>query len=484
MPIHDTDPQQPDATADRLRVFISYARSDASDFAEYLVVALKLSGFDAYLDRHDIAKAEDWEQRLGELIGQSDTVVFVISPAAMRSARCQWEVERASAFGKRVVPLQWIAVPEADVPASLRRLNYTVFSSGHPFAGPLEELKESLRQDLGWLRQQTKLSEEAQRWNAQRRDEDLLLRGSTLKDARAWMANRRPNAPEIAPLVALFIGTSEDAEAARSTAEHQRLMATARAQADREQALAAAEASRRLRSVVVGASFVIVSAFAGWALLERSRAVESAAVAERSAQEARRQALVARANESLAEQRRLEAIDTIGWLFNESFQLEPNRVALSGTKLDLLEGMVQRLRRTGYEGRIMVAGHLGLPIVVGHGDEIGVDPCVTWSGPKPKRSIRFWPESRVYALALAQRQAEALTRQLTKLGVSQGQVETVSYGIEKVKVPYPFDITTKTVLTADECKHWNAAALQNNRLEIRLQRPPSADAERSVAPPR
>src|SRR6476646_3408615 len=100
------------AEADRLRVFISYARSDASDFAEYLVVALKLAGFDAYLDRHDIAKAEDWENRLGDLINKSDTVVFVITPASVQSLRCDWEVKRSVELGKRLVPVQWMAVPE------------------------------------------------------------------------------------------------------------------------------------------------------------------------------------------------------------------------------------------------------------------------------------------------------------------------------------------------------------------------------------
>jgi hypothetical protein len=33
--------------ANQPRVFISYARADASDFAEYLAVALKYAGFDA-----------------------------------------------------------------------------------------------------------------------------------------------------------------------------------------------------------------------------------------------------------------------------------------------------------------------------------------------------------------------------------------------------------------------------------------------------
>ena len=45
-------------------------------------------GFAPFLDRHDIAAGEDWEARLGGLIAQADTVVFVVSPEAVKSERC------------------------------------------------------------------------------------------------------------------------------------------------------------------------------------------------------------------------------------------------------------------------------------------------------------------------------------------------------------------------------------------------------------
>ena len=222
--------------ADKLRVFISYARRDASDFAEYLVVALKLAGFSAYLDRHDIAKAEDWESRLSDLIASSDTVVFIITPTSIKSERCGWEVKRTLSLGKRLVPVQWIAVPEAEVPAELKRLNYTIFSSGEFFGGALAELTDTLRQDLSWLRQQTQLDEEAARWHARKRDPDLLLRGNALSEARAWMFRRKPEAPEISPLLTVFIGTSEEAETARLSDERKHIE-------EREELLKKAEAA-------------------------------------------------------------------------------------------------------------------------------------------------------------------------------------------------------------------------------------------------
>jgi len=220
--------------ANQLRVFISYARADASDFAEYLAVALKYAGFDAYLDRHNIAKAEDWEARLGDLIAKSDTIIFIITPQSVNSTRCDWEIKRTVAMSKRLVPVQWISVPEADVPVELKRLNYTIFTTGESFSAPLAELLDTLRQDLDWLRQQTQLNEQAGRWHGRERDPDLLLRGTEINEARAWLQHRKPNAPELSPVLKAYIGSSEEAEKARQSEENRLLVEREKMVADVE----------------------------------------------------------------------------------------------------------------------------------------------------------------------------------------------------------------------------------------------------------
>src|SRR6516162_8630653 len=96
----------------KLKVFISYSRKD-EDFAQELLVGLVLTGFEPYLDKHDIAPGEDWQTRLGRLIEAADTVVFVISPDAVTSERCAWEVERTATLKKRLLPIVWRCVEEA-----------------------------------------------------------------------------------------------------------------------------------------------------------------------------------------------------------------------------------------------------------------------------------------------------------------------------------------------------------------------------------
>ena len=222
--------------ANQPRVFISYARADASDFAEYLSAALKSAGFDAYLDRHNIAKAEDWEARLGDLIAKSDTIIFIITPHSVNSTRCDWEIKHTVAMGKRLVPVQWIPVPEADVPVELKRLNYTIFTTGESFSAPFAELVDTLRQDLDWLRQHTRLNEQAARWHGRERDPDLLLRGTEISEARAWLQRRKPSAPELSPVLRAYIGSSEEAEKARQSEEYRKLVEREKMVADVEMA--------------------------------------------------------------------------------------------------------------------------------------------------------------------------------------------------------------------------------------------------------
>ena len=203
-----------ESSTEKMKIFISYARADGSALAEELVTGLKLLGFEPLLDRHDIAAAEEWEARLGVLIERADTIVFIISPAAVKSGRCAWEVDCAAKFGKRLIPIKgYYPVPEVEVPEKLRRLNYIFFPEGQSSLKPLTDLTIALRQDVEWVREHTRLTELATRWDARRRKsggaDELLLRGDDLTDATAWVIRRKNDAPEITALQQSFLDASE-----------------------------------------------------------------------------------------------------------------------------------------------------------------------------------------------------------------------------------------------------------------------------------
>jgi predicted class III extradiol MEMO1 family dioxygenase len=93
------------------------------DFAQELLAGLEVFGFEAYLDKHDIAAGEDWETRLGRLIEAADTVVYVISPDAVASDGCAWEVEHTVELKKRLLPIVFRRADEAQVPPRLIAFN-------------------------------------------------------------------------------------------------------------------------------------------------------------------------------------------------------------------------------------------------------------------------------------------------------------------------------------------------------------------------
>src|SRR5262250_3130432 len=115
---------------EKLKVFISYSRKDSAAFADGLVAGLELVGFAPFLDRHDISAGEDWEARLGGLIAQSDTVVFVGSPESVKSERCVWEVDQTVGLSKRLIPVIHKPVPDSDIPQQLSRLQFVRFDGG------------------------------------------------------------------------------------------------------------------------------------------------------------------------------------------------------------------------------------------------------------------------------------------------------------------------------------------------------------------
>jgi len=225
----------------KLRVFISYSRDDL-DFADQLDAALTLYGFECLIDRHGISGGEDWKRRLGNLISEADTVVFVLSPSSALSEICAWEVEESARLNKRILPIICRALEGANPPPRLRDLNYIYFykelkdpDSG--FGTGLVSLVAALNTDFDWLREHTRYLQRAIEWDKGARPANRLLSGSDILDAKAWVARRPKGAPEPTALHLDFIRASEEEAETRLSEQRKQLEAMAAAQAERETAL-------------------------------------------------------------------------------------------------------------------------------------------------------------------------------------------------------------------------------------------------------
>jgi TPR repeat protein len=303
----DIAPQQASRTdsADRgkLRVFISYSRDDLY-FADQLDVALNACGFECVIDRHGISGGEEWKRRLGNLISEADTVVFVLSPTSARSEICAWEVEKATRLGKRILPVISRPLEGASPPPQLGERNYIFFyddpkaAPGSGFGSGLAKLIAALNTDFDWLREHTRYLQRATEWDRGGRPANRLLSGDDITEAKAWAARRPKNAPEPTVLHLDFIRASEEEAEARSSAQRKQLEAMAAAQAERETALHRAEEAQRKRATMARIRNIalvavsILALLAGWLGLrseqQRKLAEDQRVVAEQQRAQADR----------------------------------------------------------------------------------------------------------------------------------------------------------------------------------------------------
>src|SRR6202795_258892 len=102
----------------KAKIFISYSRKDMA-FADRLEAELKARGFEPLIDRNEIYAFEDWWKRIEALIGRADTVVFVLSPDAVKSDVALKEIEYAATLNKRFAPIVYRRADDGLIPEPL-----------------------------------------------------------------------------------------------------------------------------------------------------------------------------------------------------------------------------------------------------------------------------------------------------------------------------------------------------------------------------
>lgn len=191
--------------------FISYARADSKAFAIALKDQLKGRGLSQiWLDQDDIPSATDWQARIDDAIERSHHFVYIISPAAIASPYCQIELERAIAYGKRIIPLlhvgggdtaAWAAADPVGC-ATIRLLNWIWCRDGvDDSAQYLDKLSRTLSfcdeqtgqeqpQVKAYVHQHTALLLQALGWERHHRQTRNLLVGSDRQAAETWLHTR------------------------------------------------------------------------------------------------------------------------------------------------------------------------------------------------------------------------------------------------------------------------------------------------------
>lgn len=231
-------------------VFISYSRRD-KDFVVRLHNALAERGHDVWVDWEDIPAAAGWMDEIQSGIASADGFLYVISPDSVTSEVCGRELSYALELNKRVVPVVHREPNGATVPEAAATLNWVFLRDDDSFEDGLNLLISAVETDLDHVRAHTRLGLAASRWDAEGRNKSLLLRGSELASAEAWLVAAGDNQPEATQLQREYVLSSRQ------------------------------NATRRQRTVIGGVSFalLVAIALAVVALIQRSQAIHESNVA-------------------------------------------------------------------------------------------------------------------------------------------------------------------------------------------------------------
>ena len=207
-----------------ISVFVSYSRTDR-EHAEKLAIALRDRGFKVARDVEDILPTEEWKERLKELIYEADAIVFLLSPRSAVSDVCAWEVEFASSLNKKIAPIVIEDVSGKDIPPMLSRLNYIFATQRDRFENAASSLSDALSTDIDWIREHTRLTSLAIRWDTTQRPAELLLRGEVLESALKWQVDRPQTALPVCDILQEFLNSSRNLKEKSTKYAEQKLLA-------------------------------------------------------------------------------------------------------------------------------------------------------------------------------------------------------------------------------------------------------------------
>jgi WD40 repeat protein len=227
--------------------FVSYSRRD-KDLVERLNAALEGRDRDVWVDWEDIPPTADWLAQIRSGIEEANALIFVISPDSIASEVCVTELGVAEELNKRIVPLLVREVDPGNAPDAVARANWIFFDDLEKFDQSVDTLVEALDTDLDHVNAHTRLLVQAQRWERDGRDRSLLIRGTELTAAEAWLdaASTGDEQPAPLPLQAEFIRASREATARR----------------------------QRITVAAVSVALVVAIALAIVALVQRSHAID------------------------------------------------------------------------------------------------------------------------------------------------------------------------------------------------------------------
>lgn len=175
------------------RVFLCHANEDQAS-AEQIRQSLLRRGITVWNYRTDIETSQNYHSAISQGIEEADNLIFVLSPHSVESPYCRQELENAVKLQKRIIPVLAAPVTPAQMPESLRALNYLDLTDNlqlEDYWADESQLLKLLNTDVDYYNQHKVWLTQALKWERQQHQPAMLLRGYNLREAETWLKMAR-----------------------------------------------------------------------------------------------------------------------------------------------------------------------------------------------------------------------------------------------------------------------------------------------------
>ncbi len=198
--------QSPDQT---LGVFFIH-HIDDFDFSQRLNETLLIQGKSAWLSPEGSAGETDRLEDTHQLIDNTETILFVLSPSSVRCKACLNQLAYAQSRQKRILPVIYRDVVKSMLPEGIESLPWSDFRRHDgDFLVNFGELFRALESDPYHVRSHTRLLVKASEWDAAQRDDSFLLRGNDLAESERWLEQSADKTPPVTALQKAYIKASQ-----------------------------------------------------------------------------------------------------------------------------------------------------------------------------------------------------------------------------------------------------------------------------------
>ena len=198
--------QSPDQT---LGVFFIH-HIDDFDFSQKLNETLLIQGKSAWLAPEGSAGETNQLDETHQLIDNAENIIFVLSPSSARCSACLNQLTYAQSRQKRILPVIYRDVVRSTLPKTIEALPWSDFRRyDGDFLVNFGELFRTLESEPYHVRSHTRLLVKAGEWDAAKRDDSFLLRGSDLADSERWLQQAANKMPSVTALQKAYIQASQ-----------------------------------------------------------------------------------------------------------------------------------------------------------------------------------------------------------------------------------------------------------------------------------